>query len=239
VRSARRSANLPPRVQITFREAIDRFLANCTPAGQDGPIFDADQAHLDRWAKDSRGEAVWRKVQKFAPPNVEKLDVLDTFILTVLLARRAAESVGAPKRLVQRHRESAAISLKRARQLEALARVWRDLAKAGHAKAREALVRAKTHEEEARGWRRAAERAAPKRRWSLSRVDRSGSRKHRFFMQSIGEQISKLCRRPLDGEIAILNDIAFDTSEATTVFQARSARRPTTSKGRSKTVKIT
>ena len=54
-------------------------------------------------------------------------------------------------------------------------------------------------------------------------------------MQMMGRFVANLCGRALDSEVCILNDIAFDTAEATTVFQARSARRPTTRQGRSST----
>jgi hypothetical protein len=67
----------------------------------------------------------------------------------------------------------------------------------------------------------------------MRRVDRDGSRKQRVFMQIIGGFVTNLCGRALDSEVCVLNDIAFDTAEATTVFQARSARRPTTRQGRS------
>jgi hypothetical protein len=46
-------------------------------------------------------------------------------------------------------------------------------------------------------------------------------------MQAISVYIFKLCGKHLDSEVAILNDIAFDTQEPTLPHQARSARRQT------------
>ncbi len=62
----------------------------------------------------------------------------------------------------------------------------------------------------------------------ISRVDKNGSKKQRVFMEVVGKFISGVCGRPLDAEVAILNDIAFDTKEATQPYQARSVRRETT-----------
>jgi hypothetical protein len=224
------------RVPITFREALDRFVKLCTPDGHKSIIFDtADQAHLDRWMNDDRAEEIWQKIQKLLPPGFY-LDPLDTIIPIVLLARRSAQSAPNPKSIIDAYKERSRQRLKRAEQLEELAKTWRELARGNHPRSKEALERAKTHEQEARGWRKASQKVAPKREL-LSRVDKSGSRKHRFFMKAVGEWIDQVCGRPLDGVTAVLNDIAFDTPEATTVFQARSARRPTTREARKKSKK--
>jgi hypothetical protein len=50
----------------------------------------------------------------------------------------------------------------------------------------------------------------------------------------IGEYLIELCGKALDSEVGVLNDIAFDTKEPTSAFQARSARRSTTRIGRSR-----
>jgi hypothetical protein len=216
---------------VTFRESLHRFIEHCTPNGSKGVIFDAtDQAHLDRWVNDDRAEEIWQKIQKLLPP-ANKLDPLDTIIPAVLLARRSAQSAPNPKSIIDSHKRRARQYLKRAEQLEALARAWRDLAKGNHRRSKEALDRAKAHEQEACGWRKASQKRPPKSQF-LSRVDKSGSRKHRFFMKAVGEWIEEVCGGAMDGVTAVLNDIAFDTPEATTVFQARSARRSTTREAR-------
>jgi hypothetical protein len=224
-------AYMSARVPVTFRESLDHFVELCTPDGCKSVNFEvADQAHLDRWANDDRADEIWQKIQKLLPPWF-KLDPLDTIIPMVLVARISAQSAPNPKSIIDSHKRRSKQYLKRAEQLEELARVWRDAAKANHPGSKGALERAKAHEQEARGWRKASQKVVAKRRL-LSRIDKSGSRKHRFFMKAVGEWIEKVCGRPLDGVTAVLNDIAFDTPEATTVFQARSARRPTTREAR-------
>jgi hypothetical protein len=123
--------------------------------------------------------------------------------------------------------------LERAQRLEELASDWRDIAKSNDPKAALALSRAKQHEEEAQQWRKLAEKPQPRDLFHISRIDRAGSRQQRAFMQLIGEYVIDLCGRALDSEVAELNDIAFDTRAPTSPFQARSARKPTTRKGRS------
>jgi integrase len=162
----------------------------------------------------------------FVPPG-GKTDPLDTVIPIVPLARRSAESAPNPSSVIARHKERSEQYRRRAQLLDELVRAWRDLAKGDHPRSKRALGRAKQYGEEARGWRKLSERPAPKRHY-LSRIDRSGSRKYHFFMKAVGEYLKFLCGRAMDVQTAVLNDIAFDTLEATTVFQARSARRPTT-----------
>jgi hypothetical protein len=134
----------------------------------------------------------------------------------------------------QRQRERRARDLNRAQQLEAFAKFWKDVGNCDDPRAGLALKRAKMYEEEARGLRKLA--LKPLRRWSFltSRVDRGGSRKQRVFMQIVGKHVMDLCGRALDSEVCVLNDIAFDTIEPTSVFKARSARRPSTRQARSR-----
>jgi hypothetical protein len=188
---------------------------------------------LPRIAHDDRAEAIWQKIQKLAFQPIGSFEPLEGFIPMVLMARRAAESAQSTNRIIRRHQGRCVRHLRRAQQLEALAKVWEEMVDGDDPRSELALKRAKAHEREAQLWRKLAERPPPPRPLPVSRVDRNGSRKQRLFMQLIGEVIANLCGRPLDSEVSVLNDIAFDTAEATTVFRARSARRPTTRQGRS------
>jgi hypothetical protein len=220
---------MPPRVSTTFKSALAQFEAECAKvAPKVGEVDTADQAHLARWADDDRAERIWKKIEKLAWAPTGSYEPLHGFIVSVLAARQMAESAGAADRMVERHKERRARHLERALQLEGLAKIWRDTAASDHPNVALALARAKAHEQEARAWRTFAQRPLPQRPFLISRIDKDGSRMQRVFMQLIGKYINELCGRALDSEVAALNDIAFDTAEPTSPFQARSARRPTT-----------
>jgi hypothetical protein len=220
---------MPVRVPISFKEALNRFLDECIKAVPKGRIFDAaDHRHLERWAGDGRAEAVWRKVQSLAFGPIGSFEPLEGFIPLVLSTRRIAESLKTTEEATERHRERRALQAKRAEQLESLAVAWNSMVLGNDTRSELALRRAKAHKEEAEAWRKLSQKPLPHRPFTISRVDRNGSRKQRVFMETIGSFLINLCGRALDSEVAVLNDIAFNTAEATTVFQARSARRPTT-----------
>ncbi len=223
------------RVPVSFKHKIARSKAEFArvepKAGKLGP---ADQAHLARWVDDNRAKSIWQKIQSLAWGPIGLYDPLDGFVVTVLSARQMAETVYLTSRILERHKKRTAGHLERARRSEEFAKDWKDIANSNHPKAALALSRAKWHEEEALLWRNLAEKPPPMHPFHISRVDRAGSRQQRAFMQLIGEYIISICGKALDSEVAALNDIAFDTQEPTTVFQARSARRATTRRGRSK-----
>jgi hypothetical protein len=152
----------------------------------------------------------------------------------ILVARRLATSADTTDRIAERHRMSCARHLERAEQLESLAKTWKEVAVSDDPRAVMALKRAEMYEDEAQAWRRLAQKPPPARPFLTSRVDRHGSRRHRAFMQLAGDYLKDLCGRSLDSEVAALNDIAFDTPDATSTFKARAARRPTTRQGRSR-----
>jgi hypothetical protein len=223
------------RLPISFKCALTRFKALCDSViPEAGELDSADQGHLARWADDDRAEKVWQKIQNLAWGPIASYDPLEGFIVSVLVARRMANTVHLSEHIRERQKKLRARHLDRARQLEELAKVWKEIGQSNHAKAALALQRATRHEEEAQLWRRLSDKPPRRRLFHVSRVDRSGSRQERAFMQLMGKYIIDLCGRPLDSEVAILNDIAFDTQEPTSAFRARSARRPTTRKGRLK-----
>jgi hypothetical protein len=233
-----RADNMPDRTPISFKKALALFKAECIEvAPKAGELDVADQEHLARWADDPRAEAVWQKVQSLAWGPVGAFEPLDGFIPAVLGARRGAETAKTNSQIIQRHRQRCARHQRRAKQLEALSEVWKDIARGDDPRSKLALERTKMYKDEAEVWRRLSKKSPLPRPVFVSRVDRRGSRKQRMFMQLIGKFLAILCRRPLDSEVCVLNDIAFDTAKATTVFQARSARRPTTQRERSSTAK--
>lgn len=220
---------MPSRVPISFKSALARFAAECSEiAPKVGELDAADRAHLARWADDDRAERIWQKVQKLAWGPVGSYEPLDGFVVIALAARRLAESAEFFDELVEREKKRRARHLERAVQLDALAKIWRDNAAIDHPKAVLALDRAKLYEEEAQVWRRLALKPIGTKPFLVSRVNKSGSRRQRAFMELVGKRLRDLCGRFLDSEVATLNDIAFDTAEPTSPFQARSARRPTT-----------
>jgi hypothetical protein len=225
------------RQKISFKNAIARLKAEFFHIEPEvGKLGPADQAHLARWADDDRAEMVWQKIQSLAWGPSGSYDPLDGFIVTVLGARFMAETIHPTGRITEKYKERSARYFERAQRLEELAKDWKDIAQNNHPKAALALKRSKQYEEEAQAWRKLAKKPPPKltsRPFHISRVDRAGSRNQRAFMQYVGEYIIHLCGRALDSEVAMLNDIAFDTQESTSAFQARSARRATTRKGRS------
>jgi hypothetical protein len=183
-------------------------------------------------ANDARVPRLWQKLQALAWGPIGSFEPLEGVIPGMLLARRAAESVRAPSGIVKSHRRRSARYVARAKYLEELALLWRNMANRDDPRRVLALERAKSYEQEARVWRRLGDRSLPISLSLASRIDRRGSRKQKAFLKLMGKFLLILCRRPLDAEVAILNDIAFDTAEATTPSQARSARRPTTVSGR-------
>jgi hypothetical protein len=218
---------MPTRVAISFRSALSRFtsqlLSELPPAQQD---------HLARWADHDQAEKIWEKIQRLAWGPVGSYDPLDGFIAMILAAKFMADSIKASKLLIEIRKERSVLCVERARQLEELAKTWRAIADSNHPKAELALNRANQHEHEAQGWRKLAHKPRPSPPFLISRIDKSGSRNQRAFMQLVGRYIIDLCGRPLDSEVAMLNDVAFATAEPTSVFQARSCRRPTTRKAR-------
>jgi hypothetical protein len=220
---------LSTRLPISFRSALARFN---TERAEFGELTSAQRDHLARWADDDRAERFWKKIQSLAWGPIGSYDPLDGFIAHILVAKSMADMVQLSEFLIERHRERSARHLERACQLEALAKAWMEISGSNHPNAELALKRAKQHEEEAKAWRKLAQKPLRRAPFLISRIDKSGSRKQRAFMQLVGEYIIDLCGRPLDSEIAMLNDIAFDTTEATNAYQARSARRSTTRKGR-------
>jgi hypothetical protein len=218
------------RPPITFAAAFTRLIeATANHAKNPDP---SDLALLDRWKNDPRAERVWQRIYRFVPA-FSIIDPLAAITLLVLLAKRSAENLPNPKAIKERKKRLSTLYLLRARSLEDLATAWRELGAGNHFRSKMAIEKAETYERDACGWRKAAQFKSKKQRHFLvSRIDKSGSRKQRFFMQAVGESLRKLCGRPMDSETAILNDIAFDTEEATTVFQARSARRSSTRAGR-------
>ncbi len=232
---APQSTYMSIRVPISFKSALARFRGQCDEvAPQAGALDAADQAHLARWADDDRAERVWRKIQSLAWDPVGSYNPLEGFIPMILVARQLATSADATDRIALRHRMRCARHLERAERLEALAKTWKEIADSDDPRAVLALKRAEMYEEEAQAWRRLAQKPLPARPFLTSRVDRDGSRKQRAFMQLTGDYLKDLCGRSLDSEVAALNDIAFDTPDATSTFKARSARRPTTRQGRSR-----
>jgi hypothetical protein len=214
---------------ISFRNALARFNAELAAFGELTP---AQRDHLVRWADDDRAERIWKRIQHLAWGPIGHYDPLDGFIATILAAKLMADTVHISELAIERRSERSARYLKRAHQLDELAKVWRKIADSNHPNAALALNRAKRHEEEAEAWRKLANKPLPSRPFLFSRINKSGSRNQRAFMQLIGDYVIQLCGRALDTEVAMLNDIAFDTREPTSPFQARAARRPTTRKGR-------
>lgn len=224
---------MPDRISISFRQALAHFEAQCAEvASAVGELEVADRSHLARWADDDRAERVWSKIQSLAWGPMGPLDPLDGVILAVLLARRMVESIEMHDVVARRHNQRRARHRERAEQLDALAATWRNTWNVSDPRAAYALNRARMHQKEANAWRALSQKPSPTRKFVGSRMNVGGSRKQKAFMQAIGTFLMDLCGRALDSEVAILNDIAFDTPEATSVFQARSARRPTTREGR-------
>ena len=87
---------------LSFRLAAAQFRDECRE------LDAADAAHLDRWVNDPRAEAVWRKVKSLAWAPIRSYDPLDGFILTVLIARRMAESIPVSLRIRDRQRRRSA-----------------------------------------------------------------------------------------------------------------------------------
>jgi hypothetical protein len=223
------------RSPVSFKYEIARIRAEFAAVEPEvGKLQPADQNHLVRWADDNRAEEVWQKIQRLAWGPIESYDPLEAFVVFVLAARQMAEVIPRPGRILERYKKRTARHLERAQRLEELAMDWKDVSKGNHPMAALALNRAKRHEEEAQQWRKLAAKPPPRPPFHISRVDRAGSRQQRAFMQLIGQYLIRLCGKALDSEVGVLNDIAFDTKEATSAFQARSARRSTTRIGRSK-----
>jgi len=216
------------RAPISFKTALARFKAECAEVTSNaGELEPADRAHLSRWADDSRAERLWQKVQSLAWPPIGAYEPLDGFIVTILVARRMAVSAEAFNRNLEKKIARRVRRMERAVRLEEFAKTWKGAA-GDHAKAALAKSRAKMYEEDAQAWCKLAQKPIPQPPFLISRVDKRGSRKQRAFMQLVGKYLVDLCGRALDSEVAVLNDIAFDTREPTSPFQARSARRPTT-----------
>jgi hypothetical protein len=221
------------RDRLSFQDALARFKAECDQVVPTAGHLDAaDKAHLARLVNDPRVPRLWEKLQSLARSPIGNSEPLEGVIPAMLAARRAAELAQAPSRMIESHRRRCARHLARAQHLDELAGLWRNMADADDPRRPLALERARTYEEEARVWRRLGNRPLPKSLSTITRIDRRGSRKQKTFMKLMSDFLQIFCRKPLDLEVAILNDIAFDTTEATTPYQARSARRSTTVSGR-------
>jgi hypothetical protein len=180
---------MPVRVPISFKDALVRFLDECTKAVPKGRVFDAaDHSHLERWADDDRAEAVWQKVQSLPFGPIGSFELLEGFIPLVLVSRRIAESVKTTEETIERHRERRAVQPKLAEHLDSLVTVWNSMVLGDNSRSQFALRRAQAHKEEARAWRKLSQKPLPHRPFTISRVDRNGSRKQRAFMEMIGRE---------------------------------------------------
>jgi hypothetical protein len=226
--------NPVPARSLSFITALAQFRDECRQIGE---LDDSDLAHFDRWARDHRAEAVWRKVKLLAFGPIGSYDPLEGFIPSILVARRMAESIPTFLRLHDRQKRRNAHFDRLANQAADLARTWSDVAGSSHKYAPLAAKRAKFYEEDSRVLQAMANRSPRQLPFLVSRVDRNGSQKQRAFMQLVGKYMINVCGRPLDTEVAILSDIAFDSKEATQPYQARSARRQTTRAARASSSK--
>jgi hypothetical protein len=197
-----------------------------------------DEQHLARWAIDDRAEEVWKTIQihAFGPTSCganRALDPVEAFVVSVLLARRAADNSDNVYRQWQQRR---ARYLEFAENAERLSKFYRTamsepppIPSTAHKKLR---LRAEIYERDAKMMRKLAVKATKGLR--ITREDRKGSRRRVAFMSSMSHLTSILCAKPLDNVVAILTDIAFPRREATSLEQVRSARRDTTRLRRSK-----
>jgi hypothetical protein len=90
-------------------------------------------------------------------------DPLDSFIFLVLGVRRGAETTQTNTQLTQKHRQRRAQQLQRAVQLEALYRVWKDMARGNDPRSKFALKRANLYKEEAHAWRKLSKKPPSQR----------------------------------------------------------------------------
>ena len=228
-------ADAGTRALVSFKTMVSRFRAECAAIEpQHGKMSKEDIDHLARWENDPRAELIWQKIQRFTWGPIGSYDPLDSFIPCVLLARRMAETASMLDVIKRKYAARAADRRKLADAAERLAKFWRKETIGDHPLAKIAVKRMRFFEQEANAQRKLSERVPGAPPFHVSRLDRNGSRLQRVFMQVVGQRLIDLCRRPMDVEVAALNDIAFDTSEATSPYQARSARRPTTNQGRRK-----
>jgi hypothetical protein len=209
---------------LSFRGALARFRDECRQIGE---LDAADLDHLDRWGCADSAEEVWKKIKSLAFSPIQTYDPLDGFIISVLTARRCAESIPAFKRLDEVHKYRSACFDERADQAAQMAAYWSEVAHGEDRLAPLASKRANFYKQEASVFRAMTKRTRRARPFLISRLNRNGSQKQRAFMQLVSKWMIDVCGRPLDAEVAILNDIAFDTKDATHPHQARSARRET------------
>jgi hypothetical protein len=154
-----------PRLPVTFQAALARFKAECRQAAPNGDVvFDAaDQGHPKRWADDPRAEAVWQKIQSLAWGPVGTFDPLDSFIFLVLGVRRGAETAQTNTQLTQKHRQRRAQQLQCAVQLEALSRVWKDMARGNDPRSNSPSNALICNKEEAHAWRKLSKKPPSQR----------------------------------------------------------------------------
>jgi hypothetical protein len=208
---------------------VSRFRPECADvAAQHGELQKQDVDHLARWENDPRAERIWQKIQRLAWDPIKSYDPLDGLIAFVLAARQMAESIPILDVIDRRYAARAAERRGLAEAAERLAGFWKREAVGDHPLASVAAKRVTFLEQEASVHRKLSGRTPRTPPFLISRLDKNGSRSQRVFMQVVGERLIDVCNRPMDVEVAALNDIAFDTVEPTSPHQARSARRPTT-----------
>jgi hypothetical protein len=193
----------------------------------DGLTLD-DRKFLQRWADDPRTNELWDKVQTKLAPRLDEL-VSDRFFVNEILARFFINEILAIRRVVQSAellRNQAAAYRLNAERAEKLANFLDPKSSWPPPPVPSALKFVPALREAARELRRLEDHDV-----GVSRKDQNGSRERVMFMRDTTELFIRICGRPLDDVVAALTDIAFPGHE-TTLDQVRSARRPSTSKGR-------
>jgi hypothetical protein len=224
----------------SFKAELTRFRAELAEMRKLEPACDEvhseDEQHLARWEADDRADEIWKTIQAqaigpFPIQDNKWIEPLELFILSVLLARKAADNIDD----VHRRWESKRIRYDQlAMNAETLAEFYNKALIGAPSKPsiedQKMRLRASIYREDAQIMRRLAARRPKVLR--ISRMDRNGSRKRVAFMYLMSTSMMHLCGKPLDSIVASLTDIAFPGPEATSLEQVRSARRESTRTGR-------
>jgi hypothetical protein len=173
-----------------------------------------NRAHIRRWADDNRAEELWNKIKRAAQKNNLLLPA-KYFIQEILAARRVAMGIGHRGKLRESYRNAAD-------DMERVAKFLRQPHPYGMPAYPTGTELARKLDDAASYHRKVVEptRDIP----GVLQFSRK-SRPHMIFMNMVGNDLKGLTGRWLDEEVAVLTEIAFDSTDVIDTDAARWARR--------------
>jgi hypothetical protein len=215
---------MPPKRPSSFKTVADTLLA-------DKSLSPAHREYLTELKNHPVIEDAWRKIRigvKKTIPTITEAELdepaIDDFMIRTILGTRSFANDFTAR---FEHREEL---IKNAGMAKRLAKFFRNSTGMSYSIGRQLPLLLEEAAEALRKW------SDPPNIPGRMRISRKSAERERVaFMSAMSRDFEILCGQPLDDVVCTLTDAAFsDSDRVTTVAQVISARKPSTSKGRSK-----